>query len=201
MMSAEKAFYYLAKHVLNVMQYKDLALADVDVPIVIIAPDEIYLDDNELALLQEASNDNVLSHFEHLFDLNFSSQENVERFLGGIETNEQLIGALKRPERLLFDSDWKEEPLTVQLEKWKTEQLGPLASDLKKRSLGNMLKMQVTGRMMQMNEVAIRSLQFILKKFDQNYQICCSIIGPFSGIRPYCTLIDDQLKKGLHNYL
>ncbi|AWX55174.1 hypothetical protein AB432_009030 [Brevibacillus brevis] len=155
-MPADRAFYYLSKHALNALQYKDLALADVDVPIVIIAPDSTYLDENGWDILSNVSQQNVTSHINKMFNKRYSTTEQIEDFLQGIHTTEDLLKSINDTNRLLFDTAWTNEPLELQIQRW--QQNNPV--HVQNSGIGNQLGFQVVGRMMQANDLVARSLQF-----------------------------------------
>ena len=151
---AEKLTYYLAKHCLRALDFKDLALANLPVPIVVVAPDPFILDDSAQKIITKLGTMDAKSHLEKLFGKNFSSEQEMEEFLSQIKTPENLQAEIKDSSRLLFDTDWKGLPLEEQLKKADTD--NPFAQ-LRKLNLGKRVEVSIQGRMMQINEVLYKA--------------------------------------------
>lgn len=157
-MSPGKAFFYLVKHALNTMNYKKLALADVEKPIVVITADNSLIDVNENDLLVRLSKGNVLSHLNKIFGTAFSSEEDMDSFLTEVATIEDVKTLVKEPTRILFDVEWRHLNLEESILKWQIDNKPFLAfEDLAKMPLGFQLKFNAIGRMRQMNDVVLRA--------------------------------------------
>lgn len=100
----------IIKHVLSAMTYRDIALADVDPPIAMIVPNPDDGDDNDRQGLIFRATPAICSHARYLFDRTFESIEELQEFCIHLETVEQLFKALKRPDRLIFDTKWGNDP-------------------------------------------------------------------------------------------
>ncbi|SEC40237.1 hypothetical protein [Paenibacillus sp. GP183] len=158
-MPPEKALYYFAKHALNALQYKELALADVENPIIIISPDEMYLDDTIAKLIDRSSQENVVSHLNKVFGTSFKTEEEFDQYLETILTSNELIQTIKNPKRVLFDTDWEDTPES-QISQWQTDSNHDFGDYFRDIPIGGQFKFSILGRMMQTNDIVIRSTKF-----------------------------------------
>lgn len=101
----------VVKHVLNAMTYRDIALADVDPPIAMIVPNPNDADDDDRKELVVQATPAICAHAGYLFDRTFESIEELREFCIHLKTIEQVGKALKRPDRLIFDTEWGSDPL------------------------------------------------------------------------------------------
>ena len=90
-MKSDQLLFTLTKHALNALRYKDLALADVEPPIVVIAPDISLLEDSYRPLLQVAGEADLLSHSAKLFGRNFANLDELTLFLEEIPNTSELV--------------------------------------------------------------------------------------------------------------
>jgi len=111
--SAEQA-RYLIKHALSVLSYKELALADVDHPIIVIVPNRSSIDDDERNFLGDVAKEDALRHAEALFMPSFSSFEELLEFGEALDEPGKIIRELRDQSRLLFDDEWTS-PLEQQI--------------------------------------------------------------------------------------
>lgn len=160
-MPPEQAFYYLARHALSALQYKELALAELDTPIIVFVPDEKYFGENNFDDLAEHSI-NALEHLKEMFGVNFTDMDKVDSFLREIQTPEDLFQRLVKPDRMLFDTDWGHLSKAEQFHKWdkdtswKFDHISPDDEVL----VGGKVKLMVFGRMMQTNYIIDRASQY-----------------------------------------
>ena len=101
----------VVKHVLTAMTYRDIALADVDPPIAMIVPNPDDADDEDRKGLIVRATPAICAHARYLFDRNFESIEELREFCVYLKTVEQVMKELKRPDRLIFDTEWGKDPL------------------------------------------------------------------------------------------
>lgn len=94
------------KHGLQLMNYRSLALADVDRPIVAILPFESALDGDYRDSLFSAAGKKSLIHAARIFGRNFSSIEELHEFTTALETPADVVAKLVDPSRVLFDAAW-----------------------------------------------------------------------------------------------
>jgi hypothetical protein len=97
----------LAKHVLTAMTYRDVATAGLDQPIALILPhpDDIQRGENK-DLISRAT-PAALKHGSYLFDREFSEIEHYYEFCESLKSVQDVMAELKRPDRILFNTDWE----------------------------------------------------------------------------------------------
>jgi hypothetical protein len=127
-MDSKSSLYFFIKHSLNMMKYKDLALADVDKPIVLIIPDEsIIMEflDSEKNISSESSfyqkldtnniSNNIKDHFTNIFNKEFRSLEELLNFILTINTEEDLLNSVNNGNRILFSNDSTKDSFSYRL--------------------------------------------------------------------------------------
>ena len=150
----EKKAYYLIKHALNLLQYKELACADVSPPVVVVLPDARYNDEDENEYFLKMARADALPHAARVFGRPFGSHEELIDFCRGIDTMEKAVTAIKEPGRVLFDTEWSG-TLSEQIERAQkhftnTDLLGT-------SNPGLILATQAAGRMGASNELLIHA--------------------------------------------
>ena len=108
--------YYFIKHAMNLLQYKDLACTDLDVPIVVVLPDISALDKHEREFNEKLGKEDSLIHYTKLFGREFESFDEFMDFSSTLDTIERVLAEIKEPDRLLFDSSYSSDP-KVQFQK------------------------------------------------------------------------------------
>lgn len=150
----QKRVYQLVKHALNILQYKELALADVEKPIVVILADKEMINDFSLEQVQKLAERDALYHAEQVFGREFKSVEELIDFGKSLDTVEKVIKELKDETRVLFDTEFTE-PLSEQIQNQITGQSGQL---LQTKNPGIIVAMQGLGRMGVSNELLMKSM-------------------------------------------
>jgi hypothetical protein len=135
----------LMKHVLTAMTYRELAIADVEPPLVLIAPDPNDLGTENKIVLAQNSESLTCKHAEYLFGRPFESLDHLTEFCGELSTVDQVLSELKGRDRLIFDSEWGRDP-RVQLEK---AMQAPAHQMLHEGVAGNTVLTACAGRMPQ----------------------------------------------------
>lgn len=96
----------LLKSILSVMTYKNIALEDLDIPIVVIQPDEKdYHIDDKINLLSR-SDVLLLKHAKYLFNIDFSSVDDFQLFCSKLRDVNAINKALVRKDRFVINTDW-----------------------------------------------------------------------------------------------
>ncbi len=150
----EKKAYYLIKHALNLLQYRDLACADVDPPIVVVLPDVSELDDAEKQFFSRLGQDDAVLHGTRIFGRHFSSFEEMLDFCKHLDTVERAAAEVKEPSRVLFDIEWQGS-LQEQLTRAATGDVyGGLIGAA---NPGVILAAQAFGRMSTSNELLVKA--------------------------------------------
>ena len=150
----EEHAYYLMKHGLSILQYKQIACADIEIPIVAILPDRTALEEDEKEFCTQLGEDDSLIHSEKLFGRKFESVEELSEFAQSLDTVEKAVAEIKDESRVLFDTSWKED-ISTQLQKALENPNFNLQGFIK--SPGEILTMTPTGRMVVSNELLIKS--------------------------------------------
>ncbi len=149
----ELQVYYLVKHAINLMQYRDLALAELESPIVIVTPFKSSVDEEEVDFLKGLAETDALVHAGKLFGRGFSSVEELFDFATDLDTPESVVKELVDRDRLLFDTDWTE-PLEQQIRRSIESGDGLLPTGT---NAGGLVASQCMGRMMQSTDILLKS--------------------------------------------
>ena len=150
----EKKAYYLIKHGVNLLQYRDLACADITPPIVVVLPDVSALEEEEGRFFYQLGQDDAIIHGSRVFGRRFTTFEEMLEFCQHLDSVERATAEVHDPARVLFDTDW-EGPLSEQLERaTKTETYYGL---LDTANPGVILASQALGRMSTSNELLIKA--------------------------------------------
>ncbi|MCW2309509.1 MCP four helix bundle domain-containing protein [Rhodobium gokarnense] len=150
---ANKAFL-LVKHALNVLQYKNLAEADVGVPIVTLVPFKSTIDADENEFLQSVAAADALKHASRLFGRTFTEETELWEFVEPLNTPDQVVSSLVEPSRLLFDTEWTEDLESQIRRSIETDWSGTFGSAL---DAGAMVAIQCFGRMGQATDLLFKS--------------------------------------------
>lgn len=151
----QQRVYHLLKLALSILQYKDLALADLKVPIVVILPDKESLDEFSFEQIQRLGQIDTLFHAKKVFDRDFGSIEELIEFGKSLDTVDKVLNEIKDSKRVLFDTDFKE-PLKVQIENQINGRIGQI---LGTSNPGLIVSMLGLGRMGVCNELLLKSLR------------------------------------------
>lgn len=149
----QQRVYYLVKHALNILQYRDLALANLDKPIVVILADKEMIDEFSFEQVQKLGERDALFHAKHVFGREFESFQELIEFGETLNTVDKVINEIKDKTRVLFDTEFKE-PLSVQIEKQIKGQSGEL---MQTQNPGLIVSMLGIGRMGVSNELLLKS--------------------------------------------
>lgn len=151
--SKEDQAYYFIKHAMNILQYKLLACAAVDIPIVAILPDMSALEEGEKEFYHKLGQEDALVHSGKLFGRTFESAEELFEFAGALDSIERAVAEIDDKSRVLFDTDWGADP-AVQIEK---AIQGGHYTPYGIESPGVILALQSVGRMSVSNELLIKA--------------------------------------------
>ena len=155
-MPPKEIFKYSVKHALNALQYRELALADVKPPIVIIAPDFRFVEPGYRNAIQVSGELDLLEHAAHLFNRKFSSADELLKFISKYDESATLLGHIADPTRVLFDAEWSGS-LADQFARWNSE-LAPLMGG--GASSAEKFYRFLFGRMGQANDILFRSKRY-----------------------------------------
>lgn len=148
----QKAFY-LIKHALNLLQYKDLACADVDPPIVVVLPDYTALERSEKEFIAHLAESDVLIHAGKVFGRDFESIDDLMEYSSSLDTLDKLMPEISDSSRILFDTEWEgdiKEQVARAMEDQHAQLLGT-------NNPGVIVASQAFGRMSVSNELLIKA--------------------------------------------
>jgi len=138
---------------MNILQYKELACADVDIPIVVILPDTAALDQEEREFFHELGISDSLKHSERLFGRKFESLDALLEFAHELDTVERAVAEIADESRFLFDTEWDGD-ISAQLKRATESSNTRLIGT---NNPGIILANQSVGRMSVSNELLIKS--------------------------------------------
>jgi hypothetical protein len=147
---------YMVKHALNALQYRELALADVEPPIVVIAPDFRSQDPAYRNALTLSGETDLLQHAGKIFGREFSSPDAVMKFLNEHPEPTDLFNQAVDPTRILFDTEWSGS-LAVQFERYRNEFQSYVSP---KPTVPQSMYGSLFGRMGQANDTLFRSIRY-----------------------------------------
>ena len=145
--------YFLLKHALNVLQYKELALVDLANPIVAILPDKEMMDEFSFEQVQKLGEKDALFHASKVFGRSFESFEELLEYGKSLDTIEKVTKGIKNPKKVLFDTEFKE-PLEIQIKNQLKRESGKA---LQTNNPGIIVSMLGLGRMSVCNELLLRA--------------------------------------------
>ena len=150
----ERKAYFLIKHALNLLQYKNLACADVTPPIVVVLPDISVIEEGEREYFSRLGQDDALIHASRVFGRKFESFEDLMEFCGNLDTIERAAAEIKDHDRVLFDTEWQG-TVSEQLERVSQDPAyaGLLGTD----NPGLIVASQALGRMSTSNELLVKA--------------------------------------------
>jgi len=150
---SEQKAYYLIKHGLNLLQYKQLACTDLTPPIVVVLPDRTALEEDERKFIHELGSGDALTHAQRIFGREFHSPEELLEYSAGLDSIDKVVSAIRDPSRILFDTEW-EGTLKEKLQRAATDQHAKL---LQTNNPGLIVASQAVGRMSVCNELLIKA--------------------------------------------
>ncbi len=151
-MSEEERCYEVLRLGLQVLQYKELALAEETVPIVAILPDRHQFESSYRDFVHYNAEQDSLEHAGIIFDREFDEVDELKDFLSHYTKIESLVKDLKRPDELVFATEW-EGTLEDHIQRYINEQ----STRLKVTLPGDAVFMNLFSRFAQSNDSFQRS--------------------------------------------
>ncbi len=149
----EQRVYYLLKHALNILQYKELALVDFPKPIVVILPDKEMMNQFTYEEIQKLGAIDALYHATKVFERDFESIEDLIEFGKDLDTIDKVLSEVTDKSKVLFDID-STDPLNIQIQNQMNGQAKQLMGT---NNPGIIVSMLGLGRMSVCNELLIKS--------------------------------------------
>jgi hypothetical protein len=150
---AKELFRLVVKHALNALKYRELALADVNPPIVVIAPDRFGLDMGYSTAVNVAGNTDTLIHASRIFGRDFDNVSELIDFVTGSGDPNQIVAKMVDSSRLIFDGQWSE-PMPEQITRYLKESMQAGSTG---KGYGDTIYTSILGRMMMANDTLLRS--------------------------------------------
>jgi len=145
--------YYLIKHGLNLLQYRELACADISPPIVVILPDSTAVYEDEKQFIVRLGQRDALVHAGKIFGRRFESFDELMEYASALDSIDRVISEVADPNRVLFDTEWKGS-FKEKLERATKDQHAEL---LRTANPGIIVASQAAGRMGVSNELLIKA--------------------------------------------
>lgn len=145
--------YYMLKHGLNILHYKELALARLAKPIVAILPDKELIAELAIEYIQNISEQDALYHANKIFKRDFKNIDELIDFGEKLDTVEKVLNEVKELNRILFNTESKQ-TLADQI---KNEMEGESYQLLGTNNPGLIVSMLGVGRMQVCNEILLKS--------------------------------------------
>ena len=146
-LAPRKLFQLVIKHALNALGYRELVLAEVDPPIVVIAPDRLGLDRAYRGAVSAAGNIDALIHASRIFGREFADGGELIDFVAGLGGPNRIVASMTDPNRLIFDGEWSE-PLPQQISRYLSETMQGVSTP---KGYGEAVYNSIAGRMMMAN--------------------------------------------------
>lgn len=150
----ERNIYTLIKHGLNILTYKEVALAQVTPPILAVVPHYFYLYTDYQILVHSLGSDDVLPHMSKVFGRAFSSNSELQSYLSRFDSYQSLSESVLDPTRVL--SNIAIEGVVAQLERFEQVIADNFTID-NGFSPGNLLKQLAFSRFVQATDVVVSS--------------------------------------------
>ena len=144
------------KRALDALSYKDLALAEVDTPIVVFAPYLSHLNSGVFELIGDQAMLDLLKHFSMMFDRPFGNLYEVMEFIDRAPNNRVLAEKVVDKGRALFETTWQE-PLEYQINKNQETMSQNAPFDIKNRR--SLFFLAFWGRILQANNLLFQSIR------------------------------------------
>ena len=144
--------YYLIKHAMNILKYKDLACADVDIPIIAVLPDLTILREQEGEFIRSLGKEDSLVHTGKLFGRTFNSFEELIDFAQTLDTIEKAVSEIGDEGKVLFDTEWTGNVASQLNQALESDDFKPFTD-----SPGMLLVSHSVGRMSVSNELLVKS--------------------------------------------
>ena len=108
--SAEESLYYQFKHCLNALEYGDLALSDVDPPLVVFLPILPILHDGMINIARELAEADLARQMSDIFEYPMRNYDDVREFFNAAGQVETLLSAIRNPKSFLLNTDVTRDP-------------------------------------------------------------------------------------------
>lgn len=152
--------HYLIKYAINQLHNKEVYLSDVNPPIALLIPDKELVGNSKLnfsELTQYGNIDSIII-LNSLFDVKLDSVDEAQKFLSKFKNIDEVYKEINKPELIWWD-EYSPKDILAQLESVKKSGLMGLNKNDFPYDVNDprYLFFQLTGRLMQINDVLVRS--------------------------------------------
>lgn len=151
--SPEDRTYYFVKHGINILQYRELACAEISPPIVVVVPDYTLVEKGELEFIAKNGFEDTLIHCEKIFGRKFESFEELVHYSEKLDTESKFLESISDGSRVLFETNWGGTPSKQLKEALKDKTVKFFGSE----NPGSLLVSYSHGRLCACNELLIKS--------------------------------------------
>ncbi|EOD9423360.1 hypothetical protein ACJ5M9_005107 [Vibrio campbellii] len=148
----QQKVYYLLKHALGVLAYKDLALAEFTAPIVAILPEPKFFEENEAEFVQSLAEADSLKLAGQAFERKFESIEEAYEYFSSLDSASKVLKEVRDDTKLLADIELGNDP-EKQLKQLCDVPFGAMAQF----NVGQKVFTNFLGRMGQANDALLKS--------------------------------------------
>lgn len=103
MWNEQQKVFYLIKHALSVLAYKDLALTELVNPIVVVLPEPKFFEEHEADFIQFLAESDCLKFAGNAFEREFESIDEAHDFFSTLDDKHKVLTAIKDESKLLAD--------------------------------------------------------------------------------------------------
>jgi hypothetical protein len=150
----KRLVYDVLRFGLQILNYRSLALAEVNTPIVAVVPDKLDLEEGYSEFIHSMATDDCLRHASVMFGRNFESLDEVHEYAQQFDQPRDLVAALSDPNRLLFDTE-----STQTLEEQIRGYMQGEGKVFNPQRAGDIVIPNLIGRMSQANDLLRRTLE------------------------------------------
>ena len=98
----------ILRYALSVLEYRDIAMADVEVPIVVVLPSRHHLDENYQEFIHQVAGQDAIEHAGRVVGIEFANTDEAEEFFRKLDSVDAVMPLIERPELVLFSDEWDE---------------------------------------------------------------------------------------------
>ncbi|MDK9763265.1 hypothetical protein KI743_14765 [Vibrio sp. D420a] len=148
----EQKVYYFLKHALSVLAYKDLALAELTTPIVVVLPEPQYLEEHERSFVEKLSERDGLKLAGNTFGREFESLDDAKEFFAALDSKNKVFNEVRDESKILADLD-----IGNNIKEQLDELCNNPLSIMNSLTPGQMILTNFLGRMGQANDALLKS--------------------------------------------
>jgi hypothetical protein len=153
-MSDEEKSYDVIRLALQVLSYKELALTDLEKPIIAILPDRHNMDEGYRKFVNDCAVNDSIEHTKLLFGQGIKDGEELLDYYSHFSDIKEITAKILKPDKLVFATEW-EGSLEDQIKQYLNEEASKLGID----KPGQAVYMQLISRFSQANDAFQRSIQ------------------------------------------